>query len=172
MKTYRIWGTEHYKSDSTNAWGSENLTDVTRIAWDTTNKTWIMYPIIVHTGMTSLEFMYLAWQVKVVSGLCCVPCSLCNICRALLLPPPPTHTHTYSQTYPKRDLYDHFWVHYEYIFFKQLCIVPLGLLPWEIQFVFSEESQLQQSRATQPKVHAGHLSVSIVHWTLIWTTGS
>ena len=34
------------------------------------------------------------------------------------------------------------------------------------------KAQLRQSRATQPKVHAGCLSVSIIHRTLIWTAGS
>ena len=34
------------------------------------------------------------------------------------------------------------------------------------------ESQLQQGRATQPTVHAGYFSVSIIHRTLTWTTGS
>ena len=34
------------------------------------------------------------------------------------------------------------------------------------------ESQLRQSRATQPRVHSGCFSVSIVHRTLTWTTGS
>ena len=52
------------------------------------------------------------------------------------------------------------------------CIVPMGFLPWEIQVAFPRESQLQQSCATQPKVHAGSFSVSIIHQTLRWTTGS
>ena len=38
------------------------------------------------------------------------------------------------------------------------------LSPWK--------SQLWQSRATQPTVHAGCFSVSIFHRTLTWTTGS
>ena len=42
----------------------------------------------------------------------------------------------------------------------------MGFLPWEIQVSFPGESQLLQSRATQPKVHAGCFSVSIIHRTL------
>ena len=37
------------------------------------------------------------------------------------------------------------------------CIVPLGILPWEIQ-----------SRTTQPTVHAE----CFIHRTLTWTSGS
>ena len=51
------------------------------------------------------------------------------------------------------------------------CIVRLGFLPWEIRVAFPGESQLRHSRATQPTVHAGCLSVSINHQTLTWTTG-
>ena len=36
----------------------------------------------------------------------------------------------------------------------------------------SKESQLRQSRATQPTVYAGCYSVSVIHRTLTWTTGS
>ena len=52
------------------------------------------------------------------------------------------------------------------------CIVPMGFLPWEIRVTLFGESQLQQSRATQPTVHAECFSVSIIHRTLKWTTGS
>ena len=52
------------------------------------------------------------------------------------------------------------------------CIVPMGFLPWAIRVVFPGKSQLQQSHATQPTVHAGCFSVSIIHQTLTWTTGS
>ena len=52
------------------------------------------------------------------------------------------------------------------------CIVPMGFLPWEIRVAFPGESQQRQSRTTQPKVHAGCFSVSIIHRTLTWTTGS
>ena len=48
----------------------------------------------------------------------------------------------------------------------------MGFLPWEIWVAFPRESQLRQSRATQPTVHAGCFSVSIIHRTLTWTTGS
>ena len=57
-----------------------------------------------------------------------------------------------------------------FTFYK--CIVPTGLLPWEIRVAFHEESQLRQSRATQPRVDAGCFSVSIIRRTLTWTTGS
>ena len=56
------------------------------------------------------------------------------------------------------------------IFYK--CIVPLEFLPWEIRVVFPGESQLRQSRATQPMQYAGCYSVSKIHQTLTWTTGS
>ena len=52
------------------------------------------------------------------------------------------------------------------------CIVRMGFLPWEIRVAFLGESQLRQSRVAQPTVHAGCCSVSIVHRTLTWTTGS
>ena len=48
----------------------------------------------------------------------------------------------------------------------------MGFLPWEIRVAFPGESQLQQSRATQPRVHAGCFSVSKIHQTLTWATGS
>ena len=48
----------------------------------------------------------------------------------------------------------------------------MGFLLWEIRVAFPGESQLRQIRATQPRVHAGCFSVSIVHRTLTWTTGS
>ena len=38
--------------------------------------------------------------------------------------------------------------------------------------MLSRGSQLRQSRATQPRVQAGCFSVSIIHRTLTWTTGS
>ena len=49
------------------------------------------------------------------------------------------------------------------------CIVPLGFLPWEVQVALPGESQLWQSHATQPTVHTGCFSVSIIHQTLTWT---
>ena len=39
----------------------------------------------------------------------------------------------------------------------------MGFLPWVIQVAFPRESQLQ---------HAGCFSVSMIHQTLTWTTGS
>ena len=48
----------------------------------------------------------------------------------------------------------------------------MGFLPWEIQVACPRKSQLRQSHTTQPTVHAGCFSVSIIHWTLTWTTGS
>ena len=51
-------------------------------------------------------------------------------------------------------------------------IVPLGFLPSEILVAFRWESQLRQSGATQPTVHAGCFSVSIIHRNLTWTIGS
>ena len=38
--------------------------------------------------------------------------------------------------------------------------------------LFPGENQPRQSRAAQPTVHAGCFSVSIIHRTLTWTTGS
>ena len=52
------------------------------------------------------------------------------------------------------------------------CIVQMGFLPWEIWVAFPGESHLQQRHATRPTVHAGCFSVSIIHQTLTWTTGS
>ena len=42
----------------------------------------------------------------------------------------------------------------------------MRFLPRKIRVAFPGESQLRQSRATQPTVHAGCSSVSIVHRTL------
>ena len=48
----------------------------------------------------------------------------------------------------------------------------MGFLLWEIRVAFPGESQLRQSCVTQPIVHARCFSVSIIHRTLTWTTGS
>ena len=48
----------------------------------------------------------------------------------------------------------------------------MGFLPWEIRVVFPRESQMRQSRAAQPTVHAGCFSVSIIDQTLTWATWS
>ena len=50
--------------------------------------------------------------------------------------------------------------------------VPVGFLPWEIWIAFPRKSQLQPSHTTQPRVHAGCFSVSIIHLTLTQTPGS
>ena len=44
--------------------------------------------------------------------------------------------------------------------------------PWDIQVAFPGECQLRESHATQPTVHAGCFSVSIIPRSLTWTTGS
>ena len=49
---------------------------------------------------------------------------------------------------------------------------PTGFLPWKIRVDFHGESHLRRSRATQPTVRAACFSVSIIHRTLTWTTGS
>ena len=48
----------------------------------------------------------------------------------------------------------------------------MGFLPFEIRVAFPGESQLPQDRATQPTVHTGCFSVSIIRRTLTWTTRS
>ena len=48
----------------------------------------------------------------------------------------------------------------------------MGFLSWEIRVALPRESQLRQSRATHPTVHAGSFSVSIIHRTLTWTMGT
>ena len=50
-------------------------------------------------------------------------------------------------------------------------IVPSEFLPLEIRVAFHGENKLWQSCATQPTVHPGFFSVSIIHGTLTWTTG-
>ena len=52
------------------------------------------------------------------------------------------------------------------------CISRVGFLPREIRVAFPMESRLRQSGATQQTVHARCFSVSIIHRTLTWTTGS
>ena len=48
----------------------------------------------------------------------------------------------------------------------------MGFLPRKIRVAFPGESQLRQSRARQPTAPAGCFSVSKIHRTLTWTTGS
>ena len=55
------------------------------------------------------------------------------------------------------------------------CLSQWEFLPREIRVAFPKESQLQQSRATQPsliKAQAGSFRVSIIHRTLTCTTGA
>ena len=47
----------------------------------------------------------------------------------------------------------------------------MGFSHGKFGLLFPRESQLQQSRATQPTVHAGCFTVSIIHQTVTWTTG-
>ena len=49
---------------------------------------------------------------------------------------------------------------------------PNGISPMGNSGCFIRENQLRQSRATQPKVHAGCLNVSIIHQTLTLATGA
>ena len=63
------------------------------------------------------------------------------------------------------------FVSFTFLLFNNF-IVPMGFLPWEIRVTFPGESQLWQSCATQPKVHAECFSVFINHQTLTWTRGS
>ena len=56
--------------------------------------------------------------------------------------------------------------------FFTTILSQMGFLPWEIRVAFLGESQLRDSGATQPTVHAGCFNVSIIHRTLTWTTGS
>ena len=66
---------------------------------------------------------------------------------------------------------DRLWIQNYFSTFYN-CIVPMWFLLWEIRVAFPGESQLRQSRATQPTSLAGCFSVSIIHRTLTWTTGS
>ena len=58
-----------------------------------------------------------------------------------------------------------------FVYFLQLYCLN-GIFPMGNSAAFPVESQLRQGRTTQPTVHAGCLSVSIIHRTLTWTTGS
>ena len=49
----------------------------------------------------------------------------------------------------------HLFMYFFFFFTFYNCIVPMGFLPWEIRVAFPRGSQLRQSRATQPTVHAG-----------------
>ena len=59
-----------------------------------------------------------------------------------------------------------------FLFFSELnCPIGIYLPPGKIRLLFPGKASCD-SRATQPTVHAGRLSVSIIHRTLTWTTGS
>ena len=70
-----------------------------------------------------------------------------------------------AQANPKRECTFFFFTFYFFFFFFTVYnrIVPMGFLPWEIRVAFPGESQLRESRATQPTVHAGCFSVFIIH---------
>ena len=51
-------------------------------------------------------------------------------------------------------------------FFNDCIIVPMAFLPGKIRVAFPGETQLRQSRAAQPTVHVGCISVSIIHGSL------
>ena len=57
-------------------------------------------------------------------------------------------------------------------FFFFTTVLSQWYFPWEIRIAFPGESKLRQSRAAQPTLPAGCFSVSIIHRTLTWTTGS
>ena len=59
-----------------------------------------------------------------------------------------------------------------HLYFFNNCIASLRILPSKIRIAFPGESQLRQSRTTQPAVHAGCFNVSTIHRTLTWTTES
>ena len=69
------------------------------------------------------------------------------------------------------DLYSLFFFSFFYYILFYNSIVPIGFPPWEIWVAFPGDSQLRQSRATQPTMLAGCLRVSIIHRTLTRTTG-
>ena len=63
-----------------------------------------------------------------------------------------------------------FFFFLNFIFTFYICIVSNGISPMGNSGCFPGESLLRQSRATQPTVHAGCFSVSIIHRTLTWTS--
>ena len=70
-----------------------------------------------------------------------------------------THTRKQNAHDDTAHLYSFFFSFYN-------CIVPVEFLLQEIRVAFLGESQLRQSRATQPTGHAGCFTVSIIHRTL------
>ena len=69
-----------------------------------------------------------------------------------------------------QSLVNDFFLFFFFTFYS--CIVPMGFLPWENRVAFPGESQLRQSRATRPAVHAWCFCVFKIHRTRTWTTGS
>ena len=61
---------------------------------------------------------------------------------------------------------------YAYLLYFTTVLPQQDFFPTENSVAFPGESQLRQGRATQPTVHAGYFSVSIIHRTLTRTTGS
>ena len=101
--------------------------------------------------------------------------------------PPPAHLHKQCTAYvmvafrpPARILAKGSNALFAFFFFSPfffnitfyICIVPMGFLPRKIRVAFPGESQLRQSRARKPTAPAGCFSVSKIHRTLTWTTGS
>ena len=80
-----------------------------------------------------------------------------------------SHPITINYTSPTRATLGHFTSTF-YIFTNILS--QRDLLHRKIRVAIPGENQLRHSRVTQPTVHAGCLSVSIIHQTLTWTTGS
>ena len=68
----------------------------------------------------------------------------------------------------------YFFSFFSFFYFLHLTTVlsQLGFSHGESRIAFLGESQLRQSRDTQPTVHAGCFSVSIIRPTRTWTTGS
>ena len=63
-------------------------------------------------------------------------------------------------------LLHHLVEEYLHKFFFFFWSIALWFLPWEIRVAFPGEIQVEQSRATQPAMHHGYSSVSIIHQTL------
>ena len=61
---------------------------------------------------------------------------------------------------------------WSFSFFFFTTVLSQWYFPWDIRIAFPGESKLRQSRAAQPTLPAGCFSVSIIHRTLTWTTGS
>ena len=78
---------------------------------------------------------------------------------------------TYDEnTYPEKG-YNHANLKDLAFFFFTTVLSQWDFSHGKFGLLTPQESQLRQSRATQPTVHAGCFSVSIIHPTLTWTTG-